>query len=470
MTQLKHKDWANDVKFNINKFFEICENESNKYAVFDFDNTCSVFDVGEQLAVYQLENMCFGFTPDEIRDVIKSGLSDPDKDLTHLGYGKGSYNDWMDDIEFSYAYLYKTYGPFSGKGVDESTKKKMLSDDLWMEFAVKMRAMYDLIGDNESTDVSYPWMVYWYAGLSRDEVYDMAVRSHVLYKDYPSEKVVWTSSKDVKSKTGVVSAEFTKGVAVSDNIRELWKSLKENNIDVWICSASQLDVIKAAVEVFGLRDYIKGIMAMTVKEVKGKFTSLYDYETGYAFIMENGEWKFSENPTKAQTQGVGKVVSIKNVCYPIYGKGPAAGFMDSTGDYNFCTEFENLKLVLCFNRASRGVTDGGGVIAELAVYQRDTLGYDIEKALKNGDTLYLLQGRNENSLRSLISSNETVVLGENTAKLFKDEKNFRQLEYMKENKMTTGEIVNKFALKSDKNDLGFFYGFLDKFDGYHNQK
>ena len=117
-------------------------------------------------------------------------------------------------------------------------------------------------------------------------------------------------------------------------------------------------------------------------------------------------------PTKAQTQGVGKVTAIVNAIAPSYnGAGPLAGFMDSTGDYNFCTEFANLKLVICFNRASRKITDGGGVISELAIYQRDTLGFDLAKANANGDTLYLLQGRDENGMRGLRASDSTLLLG-----------------------------------------------------------
>jgi hypothetical protein len=39
------------------------------------------------------------------------------------------------------------------------------------------------------------------------------------------------------------------------------------------------------------------------------------------------------------------------------------------------------------------VTDGGGLISAIAIYQRDGLGYDLAKANAAGDTLYVLQGR-----------------------------------------------------------------------------
>ena len=148
--------------------------------------------------------------------------------------------------------------------------------------------------------------------------------------------------------------------------------------------------------------------------------------------------------------------------------------MDSTGDYNFCTEFANLKLVICFNRADRKVTDGGGVIAELAVYQRDTLGFDLAKANANGDTLYVLQGREENGLRGLRASDKTLRLGKSSEELFRNEDNQAQLQYMIDHSMTTEEIVNRCAVKTNAdaegNDLGFKYGFVTEFAGYHNIK
>ena len=54
--------------------------------------------------------------------------------------------------------------------------------------------------------------------------------------------------------------------------------------------------------------------------------------------------------------------------------------------------------------------------------------------------------------------------------------NEAQLEYMRENKMTTEEIINTFAIHTKEDDednrLGFEYGFLTKseFSGYKSIK
>lgn len=163
--------------------------------------------------------------------------------------------------------------------------------------------------------------------------------------------------------------------------------------------------------------------------------------------------------------------AIVNAIAPEYGdRGPIAGFMDSTGDFNFCTEFKTLKLVVCFNRANRKVTDGGGLIAEVAMYEKEALEYDLAKANSAGDTLYVLQGRDENGIRSLRNSNRTVRLGSKEEALFNSDENEIQLQRMNDDRMTINDILNTFAVKQDAGENGFDFktGFLNEYSGYHS--
>ena len=471
IAHVEHADWDPFVAQAINDFVDTYANTENAYVVFDFDNTCSIFDVEEQLAVYQLQVMAFAFTPDEIEEILFTELGDHDEDRTDLGYGNGSYADWVADIAVAYDYLYTTYGPFTAAGLDADAQATVQADPMWAEFATKMRAMYDLVYDAESPAVAYPWVLYWFTGMTEQEVYDLAYASHTYYGAVESEYVTWTTAGE-GTKVGAVEYEWTSGTGVSENLQELYKVLDENGIDVWVCSASAIDPIRAAVDAFGLREYCTGVIAMTRTLVDGKYVNSYDYETGYGYMVVDGEWEKDNLALGAQTQGVGKVESINAAIYPKYGVGPLAGFMDSTGDYNFCTEYANLKLVINFNRASRKVTDGGGVIAELAVYQRDTLGYDLATANAAGDTLYVLQGRDEYGLRGLRPSDKTMRYGKDEELLFRNEDNEAQLQYIIDNAMTTEEVINTFAMKTAADDegnvLGFKYGFLKEYAGYHN--
>ena len=64
--------------------------------------------------------------------------------------------------------------------------------------------------------------------------------------------------------------------------------------------------------------------------------------------------------------------------------------------------------------------------------------------------------------------------GKTGEELFRNEDNQAQLQYMIDHSMTTEEIVNRFAVKTNAdaegNDLGFKYGFVTEFAGYHNIK
>jgi len=472
---LKEYKWDPFVKESLNSLMATYGSKTaggSPYAVFDFDNTSSIFDVGEQFAVYQLQVMAFEITPQQLPWILRTELSDPNKDLSDLGYGKGSYNDWIADISAAYTKLYASYGPFTAAGLDMDTRFKLSADPYWKEFAAKMGAMYRLVYENESASVAYPWVIYRLSGMTEQQVYDLAVRSHTMYKSVKTSTVTWESPKEIESRTGAVKFTWTSGIQVTANIVELMKNLKASGIDVWICSASAMDVIRAAIDVWGLHDYVTGLLAMTGTLKDGKYINSYDYNTGVYQKPVPGGWIKGTEATMEQTQGDGKVTAINNTIYKEYGHGPIAGFMDSSGDFNFCTQYSSLKLVMCLNRASRKVTDGGGLISEVAVYQKEILGYDLAKANAAGDTLYILQGRDENGYRTLRASNKTMTLGSTTEKLFADADNEAQLAYMIYKKMSTRSIMDTFALKTAKENsvLGFEYGFLEEYEGYHTIK
>ena len=415
--------------------------------------------------------MTFAFTPEELPEILKEGIGDLEEVRENDYSEPATYQAWINDIVKAYTYLYETYGPFTAKGLDEAAQAEIQADEQWVEFATKMRAMYSFVGDVESASVSYPWVLYWFTGMTEQEVYDLAFASHSKYLEVESVYTTWTSPETIESEAGIVTVEFTDGTCASEPLKGLWKALDEAGIDVWVCSASATDPIRAAIDAFGLHEYATGMIAMTnVVGEDGKYVHTYDYETGCGWLKDGDGWVRDDAPIKAQTQGVGKVTAINNAILPKYNNvGPLACFMDSTGDWNFCTEYANTKLVINFNRANRKVTDGGGIAAVLAIYQKDYLGYDLATANANGDTLYVLQGREENGLRGLRSSNFTMRLDKDTELLFRNDDNFTLLHYIIANEMTTEEVVNTFTVKDDS-ILGFKVGCVSEYAGYKNIK
>lgn len=445
-TGLERTDWAPDVKEAVNDFLELYHGSRDAYAVFDFDNTSAIFDVEEQLMAYQLETMSFALDPSGLRAAISTGLENREEAA-----------GWISDITVAYTVLYDKYGPFSPEGLPEDKAEELHADPWWQEFASKMGLLYDKVGLWCSTETSYNWVLYWFSGMTEKEVYDLAYRSHSKYSKLETSSVRWSGPDGLDSKVGPVTFEWMCGVQVTENIKELWSALQSAGIDIWVCSASGIQQVLAAIDAFGLHDKCTGVLGMTLKkDLAGRYIPSYDYSGGCGFRPAAGGWKEGGLPMHAMPAGPGKVTAILNAIAPQYrNHGPLAGFMDSTGDFNFCTEFSSLKMVVCFNRANRKVTDGGGLIAEVAIHQRDNLGYDLKKANAAGDTMYLLQGRDENGLRTFRPSNLTLRYGESEERLFANADNEAQLTEMKG--MSTAGAINRFSTL-----------FLSNYPGYHS--
>ena len=437
--------------------------QGNAYVVSDFDNTTCVFDITYQSIVCQIERMAFAMDPHALETALAVGLD--------LNADQNA--EWIADIAAAYAYLWETYGPFTPAGVDEKTEETIQSDPMWMEFAAKMRAFLYHVEDTTPEEVNYAWILYWFSGMTQDEVYDLFYRSCSENEKVESEWVTWTSPKEVESLLGVIECAFQRGVSVTQDVKDMLKAFHDGGIDVWICSASHLDGVRAAVDAFGLSEWVTGVIGMTQTMENGVYLPSYDYENGYAWDnLGDGKWQPSEYRIQALPGMEGKVTAVENALVPRYGCGPLAGFMDSSGDFNFCTEFDSLKFVICYNRANRKITEGAGLIAVLAVYQQETLGYDLAKANAAGDTYFVLQGRDENGLRTMRPSNETIRLGEKKAQLFANKDNETLLQYAVEHGLTTADFLNTFAYATPADDpgnlLGIEYGHLETYRGYHS--
>lgn len=436
--RLEHPDWAPDVKAALNDFLdEYGRPDKPAYVVFDFDNTTSIFDIEENLVMYQLETMSFEMDPECFREAMYVDLE--------------QCREPSEDICGSYAQLYADYGPFSCKGLDPGKAALIHRDPRWENFAAGVMEMYPLLQDVAPSDVRWTWGNSLFRGMTDAQLYELSARSHAAAASYATYEVVWKGS---------VTHTHVRGVSVTDNLKELWKALHDNGIDVWVCSASGIIPVIAAVDSFGLRPWCTGVVAMTMgHDADGRATSSYDYG-GCAFRpCADGGWVEDSLATATQTVGPGKVTAIRNAIAPHYdGAGPLACFMDSTGDFNFCTEFASTRLVVCFNRAHK-FEGAGSLVAEVAIYERDVLGYDLGRANAAGDILYVLQGRDENGMRSLRPSNATVKLGADGEALFASEQSLERLDLYKQQNMSVADIFRTFS-----------GGFLDSYAGYRGIK
>ena len=435
-------------------------NYSNSaYIVSDFDNTTSIFDITYQCSVYQIQTMAFKMTPDEFRVALNKYVND------------ATSTKYINDIINAYTHLIATYGEFSPSGIDESRLNELHQDVYWKEFSTKLKSYFLYVETIIDDPSACAWIMYWYTNMTEDEVYNLFLRSCLKYKDEDTTEVTWISPSSIDSEMGVVSCTFLLGCSVTQSVKNMLTYYYENGIATWICSASHVDGVRAAVDAFGLSNCITGVIGMTQKLENGKFLPEYDYVTGYPYYNKNGTWEKATTPIKALPSREGKVDAIKNFLVPTYNAYPLAGFMDASGDFNFCTEFKSMKLAICYNRADRKITDGAGLVAVAAMHQRNQK-ENLASANEKGDTYYILQGRDENNKRALRESVGTLKFGSSEEKIFANDKNAVLLKYLSDNNLSLETFFNTFVIKTNAADscIGYDYGYLDNYAGYHSIK
>ena len=79
-TQLITGNWAPATRARIQAVIDENANKG-RYVVFDFDNTSVIFDIQEALLVYQIENLIFKIKPEEMTDVLETGIPDLNKSM-----------------------------------------------------------------------------------------------------------------------------------------------------------------------------------------------------------------------------------------------------------------------------------------------------------------------------------------------------------------------------------------------------
>jgi len=388
--QLTRNHWAEKAYQSLNNMIQTCGVHGNQYdanckpyAVFDFDNTTSINDIEETLMAYQISHLCYKIKPAEMYSVITLNLP-VDQPLTdfnnELGGRKMTIRMLATDVANDYAYLYRHYIGLGGM----ETLDEVQNTPQFLDFRCKMRYMYDAMNYTFPDELTYTWILYAFKGMTTDEVRNLTSRSADYWMHESHFDTQRWESPDM-GKAGKISVTFMTGLAITDEVKNLYHTLMDNGIEVYICSASLKEVIEAAAtfEKYGLnldRNHVVGMMMK--RDANNRFTTVYD--TVYPMTYKEG-----------------KVVAIKNyIASKHQNHGPILVCGDSDGDYNMLTEFPDMKCGLVFNRVS------SGKISLLC-----------HKAIEEKDTKYVLQGRDENT-GVLRNSESSVLLGKNTEELF----------------------------------------------------
>lgn len=363
------------------------DSKNKPYAVFDWDNTTIMNDVEEALLVYQIQNLKFKMTPEELDKVLKTNIpKDNFKEEMNNEEGKPVNIDSISaDIVSSYKYLYENYEGLKGnKSLKEIQKTKE-----FLDFRAKLRYLYAAIGESFSSDVSYPWVTYLFKGMKSQEVAKLTEESTNYWLKEKLARETWESPKELAGKAGVVKVEFERGLRSVKEMQNLYKTLKDNGIEVYICSASYIDVVReyASNPKFGYNLKKDNVFAMVLKK------------------DDNGIIQGELDPSYPQTQGMGKVETIDKFIAPRHGnQKPIMVGGDSNGDYEMLSKYKETKIALIINRLKTGKI---GELCSEAINTADSK-----------DRKYFLQGR-DNNTGKFIPESKSVMLGEKEHKLKK---------------------------------------------------
>lgn len=392
-TSLAENKWSPDTRARLQKLIDdngikSSNYDSNKkpYAVFDWDQTCIFNDTQESMFRYMINNLEFKATPEEFSVLIRKNIP---KDNFSADYnnknGEPVNIDKIGaDLDSDYKFLYDNY--INGK---KMSLDDIRNTDQFKDFQAKYAYLYEAIGSTFSADISYPWVLYSFTGMTPEEVGAIAEKANDYALGREIATYTLTSPETMPGQAGVISLDgYKDGLRVEPEMADLINVLMANGIDVYICSASHQNVVEtfASLPKYTYNIPKENVIAMRTKVVNGKLTSEYE-----------DNWP--------QTQQQGKTEAIKLALVSKYGYGPVFVAGDSQGDYYMATDFPETQLTLIINRLR---TDDFAKLSLMAVEQKGKL-----------DSRYVMQGRDENKGEFRVEES-TIKMGTQEPKLLND--------------------------------------------------
>ena len=356
------------------------------YAVFDWDNTMVFLDVEEATFIYQLEHLKFNMTPAQMDKALRMNVPNSNfkADYNNAAGQPVNIDLVIPDAVESYTWIYNNYDGMKGKLPLAEVKK----NPHYTNFITKARYLYEAIGDTFDVSIAYPWVLYLFTGMNEQQVRKMTQETIDWQMTQPVEKVKWTSPASIPGKAGVVSVSWKNGLRLMPEMQDLFRAFRAAGIDIWVCTASFVDVIKeiSSNPKYGYNNPADRVVGMEL-ERDGSGIIQTEYRKGYD-----------------QTQGKGKTKAIERFIVPKYGYGPIFVAGDSEGDMNMMQDFADTKLVLIVNRLK------GKDIDKLSRTAAAEYGKDGAKVL--------LQGRDDNK-GTFIPSQAHVKLGAKEGQVLK---------------------------------------------------
>lgn len=353
------------------------------YAVFDWDNTAIMNDTEEALFMYQINTLSFRLTPAEFGAILRQNVPEGPftADYNNSAGQAVTLADIAADLDAGYAWLHAQYRGFQGRQTLEAIRDSVQFQD----FRAKLYYLYEAVNGTHGVDVGYPWVIYFFTHMTRDEVAQLTERSNDTNLGLGLAKTKYTSAPSLAGRAGVVCVSHFQGIRLTTEIASLMDALRENGIDVYVCTASLEHVVGvfASLPKYGYKVPRAHVLGLRLEMQGDTFTNRY--QAGWPL-----------------TWGPGKTVAIQRELVAKKGYGPLLVAGDSDGDYDMLRDFPDTRLGLIVNRLKKGKI---GALSQRAAQDAQA-----------DEPRFVLQGRQE-STGNWLPMEQSLKYGSNTAQL-----------------------------------------------------
>lgn len=335
------------------------ENYDPKYkpfAVFDWDNTSIIGDVEEASFYYLVTELRFKIDPEELYEIIRKNVdrSDFSEKFTNMEGQRINIDKISADIYEAYRRLYGTSDRLGGDVSFEIIKET----NAYKEFVAKMFFRYQAASFDKNAEDPYCWMTFLFTHYTKEEIYELCNEAFSFVKNQKPriEKFI---SPDIESQAGRVETSYFVGMGDVPEMVDLFKTLEENGIDVYVVSASSHDIVRAFA------------IANSYKFEKEKVLGLR--------LAKDSDGKILPSIDKSYplTQKEGKSETIRKLIQNQTNYGPILVGGDSDGDYDMLTVFKESDLGIIIDVDRRGKIN------------------ELKKAALAGSSRFVLQARDK---------------------------------------------------------------------------
>ncbi|CEG47307.1 HAD-like domain [Plasmopara halstedii] len=329
-------DYNNKVVDNLLGNIHSVRGKGEAYAVFDWDNTCMFGDISYTAVFYQVDNLDFRFTPQQLKLMFSRGLNASNGDTClsngiHSKLGDDVYGtsvtlatalaETVKDYEVLYnAYIASKYHLVATASVTTVTLREIKGSREYHNFRAKLAfllfGLEAMIGTNDhslcSMTVAATIFPQLLLGMTKSEIQTL-IRSSIRWNlGQALETPTYTSTGHLQ-----VQGSYTKGLRFFSGQESTMRALRTAGVDVYIISASPQLFAAEAGNLFGLGNTVPNDNVYGVRfkfDAAGLFTGkLVDH---YPI-----------------TWGPGKATIVKSILKPMhYGAPPIYSSGDSDGD------------------------------------------------------------------------------------------------------------------------------------------